>query len=134
MLLLVGVVGCALLLVNMNFEKVMTALLCVRIVWANLRTKAEDAMIRVIPGWMVHAYTACGLLIAAWIATILMQSEVSPNDVRVCFLLIFLAMIIDIYPVIYLGTSWWMSISRVLRGAESSGSEPESAPHRWVGS
>ncbi|WP_020471253.1 APC family permease [Zavarzinella formosa] len=34
--LFVGVIGCGLLLVNMNFEKVMTALVCVSIVWANL--------------------------------------------------------------------------------------------------
>jgi amino acid transporter len=32
----VGVLGCALLLFNMNFEQVMTALVCVSIVWANL--------------------------------------------------------------------------------------------------
>lgn len=34
--LIVGLIGCALLLVNMNFEKIMTALVCVSIVWANL--------------------------------------------------------------------------------------------------
>jgi phosphatidylcholine synthase len=44
---------------------------------------------------MVHAYTASGLLVAIWIATILMQPEVSPNDVRQIFLLMLLATFID---------------------------------------
>ena len=34
--LAVGVLGCLLLLVNLNFERIMTALVCVSIVWANL--------------------------------------------------------------------------------------------------
>jgi amino acid transporter len=34
--LVAGILGAALLLVNLNFEKVMTALVCVSIVWANL--------------------------------------------------------------------------------------------------
>jgi amino acid transporter len=34
--ILIGLAGCGLLLVNLNFEKIMTALVCVSIVWANL--------------------------------------------------------------------------------------------------
>jgi len=34
--IVVGLLGCALLLFNMNFEQMMTALVCVSIVWANL--------------------------------------------------------------------------------------------------
>jgi urea carboxylase system permease len=34
--IVIGVLGCALLLFNINFEQIMTALVCVSIVWANL--------------------------------------------------------------------------------------------------
>jgi urea carboxylase system permease len=34
--IVVGVLGCGLLLFNMNFDKIMTALVCVSIVWANV--------------------------------------------------------------------------------------------------
>jgi urea carboxylase system permease len=34
--IVIGILGAALLLVNMNFEQIMTALVCVSIVWANL--------------------------------------------------------------------------------------------------
>lgn len=50
---------------------------------------------RVFLGWLVHAYTASGLIVAAWIASILMRPDVTPDDVRVCFLLMVLATAID---------------------------------------
>jgi amino acid transporter len=34
--IVIGVLGCGLLLFNLNFDKIMTALVCVSIVWANL--------------------------------------------------------------------------------------------------
>lgn len=46
-------------------------------------------------GWAVHAYTASGLLIAAWITVILMQPDRLMDDYRFCFLLMFVATVID---------------------------------------
>ncbi|WP_020471254.1 CDP-alcohol phosphatidyltransferase family protein [Zavarzinella formosa] len=55
----------------------------------------KPPLIRVVFGWMVHFYTACGMLVAAWIAMILMRTELTPEDVRSCFLLMLLATLID---------------------------------------
>lgn len=46
-------------------------------------------------GWAVHAYTASGLLLAAGIASLLFQPERTPDTYRVCFLLMFVAVIVD---------------------------------------
>ncbi|HEX3150588.1 MAG TPA: CDP-alcohol phosphatidyltransferase [Gemmataceae bacterium] len=46
-------------------------------------------------GWAVHAYTGCGLLIAAWITMILMKPDRAVDDYRFCFLLMAIAMVID---------------------------------------
>jgi phosphatidylcholine synthase len=45
--------------------------------------------------WSVHAYTATGLLVAAGITAILMQSARSADDYRLCFLLMLVATVID---------------------------------------
>lgn len=45
--------------------------------------------------WAVHAYTASGLLIAAWITVILTQSDPLMDDYRFCFLLMFIGTVID---------------------------------------
>jgi phosphatidylcholine synthase len=46
-------------------------------------------------GWAVHAYTGCGLLIAASITSLLLEPERTPETYRTCFLLMLVAMIID---------------------------------------
>src|SRR5262245_48947335 len=46
-------------------------------------------------GWPVHAYTASGLLIAAWITSILIRPERLMDDYRFCFLLMFTGTFID---------------------------------------
>jgi phosphatidylcholine synthase len=46
-------------------------------------------------GWAVHAYTGSGLLLAAWIAAILIQPERMLDDYRFCFLLMFVATFVD---------------------------------------
>jgi phosphatidylcholine synthase len=51
--------------------------------------------LRVILGWCVHFYTATGLLLAAWIVHILMQTPLTAADVRLCFLLMFGATLVD---------------------------------------
>ena len=55
----------------------------------------KPPLTRVILGWMVHFYTACGMLVASWIAIILMRPAFSHDDARVCFLLMLLATLID---------------------------------------
>lgn len=46
-------------------------------------------------GWAVHAYTASGLALAAWIASLLLQPERTTETYRTCFLLMLVAVIID---------------------------------------
>jgi phosphatidylcholine synthase len=46
-------------------------------------------------GWAVHAYTASGLVLAAWIASLLLQPERTAETYRMCFLLMLVAVIID---------------------------------------
>jgi phosphatidylcholine synthase len=48
-----------------------------------------------ILGWAVHVYTGSGLLLAAWITTILIQPERMTDDYRFCFLLMFVGTLID---------------------------------------
>lgn len=50
---------------------------------------------RIYLGWAVHAYTASGLLLAAWIASLLLQPERTAETYRTCFVLMFIAVIID---------------------------------------
>lgn len=50
---------------------------------------------RIILGWSVHAYTGCGLMLAALIASILLQAERPAEAYRTCFLLMFVATLID---------------------------------------
>ncbi len=51
--------------------------------------------VRKILGWAVHCYTGCGLLLAAWIVSLLLQTERTPDTYRTCFLLMLVAMFID---------------------------------------
>lgn len=46
-------------------------------------------------GWAVHAYTAVGLFLAAWITVILLQPDRVVDDYRFCFLLMFIGAVID---------------------------------------
>jgi len=46
-------------------------------------------------GWAVHAYTGCGLLLAAGITSLLLQVERTPDIYRHCFLFMLAAMVID---------------------------------------
>lgn len=46
-------------------------------------------------GWAVHAYTGCGLLLAAGIASLLLQPERTLETYRTCFLLMLAAVLID---------------------------------------
>lgn len=50
---------------------------------------------RKILGWVVHFYTGCGLLLAAWIVSLLFQTERTPETFRICFLLMLVATFID---------------------------------------
>ena len=50
---------------------------------------------RKILGWAVHFYTGCGLLLAAWIVSLLFQTTRTPDTYRVCFLLMLVATFID---------------------------------------
>jgi phosphatidylcholine synthase len=45
--------------------------------------------------WAVHAYTATGLLVAAWITVLLLQPTRGPDDYRLCFLLMLVGTVID---------------------------------------
>jgi phosphatidylcholine synthase len=51
--------------------------------------------IRKCLGWAVHAYTATGLVLAAWIASLLFQPERTAETYRMCFLLMLVAVVID---------------------------------------
>jgi phosphatidylcholine synthase len=46
-------------------------------------------------GWAVHAYTGSGLLLAAWIMSLLFQAERTTGTYRTCFLLMLVAVIVD---------------------------------------
>ena len=46
-------------------------------------------------GWAVHAYTGCGLLAAAGIASLLLQPERTAETYRTCFLLMLAAVVVD---------------------------------------
>ena len=46
-------------------------------------------------GWAVHAYTGSGLVLAAWIASLLLQPERAADTYRLCFLLMLVAVIVD---------------------------------------
>lgn len=46
-------------------------------------------------GWCVHAYTACGLLVAAAVVSLLVETDRTPDTYRTCFLLMLLAVWID---------------------------------------
>lgn len=50
---------------------------------------------RRIAGWLVHLYTASGLLIAAATLALLLAPDPSPERVRICFQLMLLAVVID---------------------------------------
>lgn len=50
---------------------------------------------RQVLGWLVHIYTGCGLLLAVWIVSILLRPERTPDDYRLCFLLMLVATVID---------------------------------------
>ena len=50
---------------------------------------------RKLLGWAVHAYTGCGLLLAAAIASLLLQPERTVETYRNCFLLMLAAVIVD---------------------------------------
>jgi phosphatidylcholine synthase len=55
----------------------------------------RPSVTRRLLGWAVHAYTGCGLLLGAWIALLLLQAERTPDIYRRCFLLMFVAVVID---------------------------------------
>jgi len=46
-------------------------------------------------GWAVHAYTACGLLLAAGVASLLLEAERTTETYRTCFLLMLAAVVVD---------------------------------------
>ena len=46
-------------------------------------------------GWCVHAYTACGLLLAAGVALLLLEPDRTPDTYRVCFLLMLVGVVVD---------------------------------------
>src|SRR6478672_11916489 len=46
-------------------------------------------------GWAVHAYTGCGLLLAAGVASLLLETERTAETYRTCFLLMLVAVAID---------------------------------------
>jgi len=50
---------------------------------------------RRILGWCVHAYTGCGLLLAAGVVSLLVEPDRSPDAYRTCFLLMLAAVWID---------------------------------------
>src|SRR5439155_17705338 len=45
--------------------------------------------------WCVHVYTGLGLLLAVWIAALLVQPERTAHTYRMCFLLMLIATLID---------------------------------------
>lgn len=46
-------------------------------------------------GWCVHAYTGLGLVLAAWVAALLVRPDRTPDDYRLCFLLMLVAVVVD---------------------------------------
>jgi phosphatidylcholine synthase len=46
-------------------------------------------------GWAVHAYTGCGLVLAAAVASLLLQPERTAETYRTCFLLMLAAAVVD---------------------------------------
>lgn len=46
-------------------------------------------------GWCVHAFTACGLLLAAGVALLLLEPDRTPDTYRACFLLMLVAVAVD---------------------------------------
>lgn len=46
-------------------------------------------------GWAVHAYTACGLLLAAGVVSLLLLPERTAETYRTCFLLMLVAVVVD---------------------------------------
>ena len=46
-------------------------------------------------GWAVHAYTGCGLLLAAGVVSLLLQPERTAETYRACFLLMLVAVVVD---------------------------------------
>ena len=61
----------------------------------NDRREPPPSLGRTILGWSVHAYTACGLFLAAWITSLLVQPDRTPDTYRTCFLLMLVATLID---------------------------------------
>jgi len=53
------------------------------------------ATTRRILGWCVHAYTGCGLILAAAVAALLVEPGRTPETYRTCFLLMLAAVWID---------------------------------------
>ena len=51
--------------------------------------------VRTCLGWAVHAYTAGGLVLAAWVAALLLQPDRTDATYRTCFLLMLAAVVID---------------------------------------
>ena len=56
---------------------------------------SRPPLFRVILGWLVHFYTATGLLISAAIAMILLDPTPNAETFRNCFLLLVIASIVD---------------------------------------
>jgi phosphatidylcholine synthase len=50
---------------------------------------------RKILAWGVHLYTGSGLLLAAWIVSLLLQPDRTADTYRICFLLMLIATLID---------------------------------------
>ena len=46
-------------------------------------------------GWAVHAYTGSGLVLAAWVTSLLLQTERTADTYRLCLLLMLVAVIIQ---------------------------------------
>jgi phosphatidylcholine synthase len=51
--------------------------------------------VRKVLGWAVHAYTATGLVLAAWITSLLLRPERTAETYQTCFFLMLVAVIID---------------------------------------
>jgi phosphatidylcholine synthase len=56
---------------------------------------APPSLLKVVLGWCVHTYTACGLLCAAAITLLLLQPERTPDTYRYCFIWMLIATVID---------------------------------------
>src|SRR5690348_5255711 len=53
------------------------------------------SLVRKCLGWAVHAYTGCGLLLAAGVVSLLLQPERTAETYRTCFLLMLVAVVVD---------------------------------------